>query len=353
MARFNFVIPSLPTKPVGGVKNMFQFANRLRAKGHDIVIYYSVKRPFKKNKTPVWLRMPIWKLRKKNIKWFQLDKSIGQEIVPEISDRFVRDADATMCTWWQMAYAVGGLSPSKGLKVNFIQDYELWTGQEDRVHDSYKLPLKHVVIAQYLQDIVEQYNGTRPPLVNTPINTDTFKLVKPAAERQPASVIMMYSEEQRKGSMYGIEALEQVKKQIPELKVTLFSVYKRPDSLPGWMDFYTRPSNLPDLYNEHAVFISPSLGEGWGLPPAESMACGCAVVCTNIGGHRDYAIDGVTAMLVEAKDTNAMAEKIIRVIGEKDLRLKLSGAAQKLISTEFIWPVAVSRLESILLGKGL
>jgi glycosyltransferase involved in cell wall biosynthesis len=353
MARFNFVLPSLPTKPVGGVKNMFQFANRLRAKGHDIVIYYSIRRPFKKQRTPIWLRLLMWNLRKGNITWFPLDKSIVQKVVPGINDRHVRDADATMCTWWQMAYAVDELSPSKGLRVNFIQDYELWTGQEDRVHESYKLPLKHVVIAQYLQDIVEQYNGTRPPLVNTPINTDTFKLVKPAFERQPASVIMMYSEEQRKGSVYGIEALELVKKQIPELRVTLFSVYNRPASIPAWIDFHTRPSNLPELYNDHAVFISPSLGEGWGLPPAESMACGCAVVCTDIGGHRDYAIDGETSLLVKAKDVNAMAEKIIRVINEKDLRLRLSDRAHKLINTQFTWAVAVDRLEAILLGKGL
>ena len=353
MARLNFVIPSLPTKPVGGVKNMFQFANRLREKGHDIVIYYSVKRPFKRQRTPVWLRMPIWNLRKRRISWFSLDKSIEQKIVPEISDRYVHDADATMCTWWQMAYAINDLSPSKGLKVNFIQDYELWTGQDDRVHDSYKLPLNHVVIARYLQDIVEKYNGARPPLVNTPINIDNFKLVKPVGEREPASVIMMYSEEPRKGSMYGIEALELVKKKLPGLRVTLFSVYNRPANIPAWMEFHTRPSNLPGLYNDHAVFFSPSLGEGWGLPPAESMACGCAVVCTNIGGHKGYAIDGETALLAEAKDVNGMAGNIIRLIAEKELRLKLSDAAHKLITTEFTWPHAVDRLEAILLGKAL
>lgn len=353
MARINFVIPSLPTKPVGGVKNMFQFANRLCERGHDIVIYYSVKRPYKRLRTPVWLRMAIWSIRRKSVSWFDLNKSIVQQIVPEISDSNVRDADATICTWWQMAYAVNELSVSKGFKVNFIQDYELWTGQEDRVHDSYKLPLKHVVIAKYLQDIVEKYNGTRPPLVNTPINTTTFQKTKPADERHPASVIMMYSQETRKGSVYGIEALEQVKKKIPELRVTLFSVYERPATIPAWMEFNTRPSNLPQLYNEHAIFFSPSLGEGWGLPPAESMACGCAVVCTDIGGHRDYAIDGVTALLVAAKDVNDMSDKIIRMISEKDLRLRLSEAGQRLINTEFTWDVAVAHLESILLQKSV
>jgi len=354
MARLNFIIPSLPTKPVGGVKNMFQFANRLRERGHDIVIYYSIKRPFKKQKTPVFLRWMISSFRKGAVaKWFTLDKSIAQEVVPEISDRYVRDCDATMCTWWQMAYAIHGLSPSKGFKVNFIQDYELWTGQEDRVHESYKLPLKHVVIAKYLQDIVEEYNGTRPPLVNTPIDLDKFKLTTPANERDPATLIMMYSEEPRKGSKYGLEALELVKQKVPGLRVTLFSVYQRPLHIPSWMEYHWRPADLPKLYNEHAIFFSPSLGEGWGLPPAESMACGCTVVCTNIGGHRDYAIDGQTALLVEAKNVNDMAENIYRLIHERDLRLRLSEAGRTLIKTEFTWDQAVARLESILLGNSL
>src|SRR5690242_13094296 len=113
MSRFNFILPSLPTKPVGGVKNMFQFANRLRERGHDIAIYYSIKRPYKKQKTPVWLRLMISKLRKGKVSsWFALDPSIGQVIIPEVSDQYIRDADATMCTWWQMAYAINDLGPS-------------------------------------------------------------------------------------------------------------------------------------------------------------------------------------------------------------------------------------------------
>jgi glycosyltransferase involved in cell wall biosynthesis len=353
MARLNFILPSLPTKPVGGVKNMFQFANRLRARGHDVTIYYSIKRPFKKQRTPVWLRLAISKLRKGKASWFELDSSIKQEIIPEVNDRYVRDADATMCTWWQMAYAVNGLSPSKGVKCNFIQDYELWTGQEEKVHESYQLPLKHVVIARYLQDIVEKYGGIRPPLVNTPIDITRFTIEKPVRERPAASVIMMYSEELRKGSVYGLAALKLVKKDIPELKVTLFSVYERPEIVPGWMEFFRRPVNLPQLYNEHSVFFTPSLGEGWGLPAAESMACGCAVVCTDIGGHRDYALHDETALLVLSKNVDDMASKIKQLIGDNELRWRLSAAGHKVIKTEFTWDQAVVRLETILLGNAL
>lgn len=350
MARINFILPFLPTKPVGGAKNMFQFANRLQAKGHDVAIYYAIRRPFKKQRTPVWLRLFVTRWRLRRVAWFRLNESIQQQIVPEISDRFVRDADASMCTWWQMAYAVSKLSASKGNRCNFIQDYELWTGQQDKVHESYALPIRHIVIAKYLQDLVEQQSGVRPPLVNTPIDTQTFRLVERPEQRPPASVIMMYSEEPRKGSAFGIQALELVKNQIPELQVTLFSVYPRPEGIPSWMNFVTRPQNLPELYNRHAVFVSPSLGEGWGLPPAESMACGCAVVCTDIGGHRDYAIDGETALLVESQQPEKMADLVIRMIRDSALRLRLSARGHQLITREFTWETAVAKLEENLLN---
>ena len=349
MARLNFVLPSLPTKPVGGVKIMFQFANLLAAKGHRVTILYSVRRPFKTPRTPVWLRYLIYKMRGTDITWFDLDKSIVQKIVPGITNRYVPDADATLCTWWQMAYAINELGASKGNKCNLIQDYEIWTGQEDKVHQSYSLPLRHCVIARYLQDIVEKHSGKRPPLTPLAIDTGHFRMtINP--EDRTASVIMLYSQEPRKGSEFGIQALEQVKQIFPHLKVTLFSVYPRPDSVPAWMDFYTRPTNLPELYNGNSIFFSPSLGEGWALPPAESMACGCAVVCTDIGGHRDYAMNGVTAMLVQPKNVDDMAANICRLIENNELRLKLSHEGHKLITTEFTWPRSVEKLESILLG---
>lgn len=55
-------------------------------------------------------------------------------------------------------------------------------------------------------------------------------------------------------------------------------------------------SNLRSLYSNAAVFIMPSLYEGFGLPVLEAMACGCPVVCSNVaslpevgGGAVEYS----------------------------------------------------------------
>lgn len=350
MAQFNFVLPFLPTKPVGGVKNLFQFANRLAAKGHQITIYCSVQRPFKKSKTPVWFRLLLNRLSVHRVNWFSLHANIKLKVVPALKDQYIPDAQATLSTWWQMAYALADLNKSKGIKINLIQDYELWVGQEEAVHASYKLPIQHVVIARYLENLVFEHSGQRPILINTPIDTKKFIKTVPIEERNPLTVMMMYSEEPRKGSEYGLKALSILKQKNPTLKVTLFSVYDRPNHIPPWMDYYQRPDDLVSLYNQHAIFISPSLGEGWALPPAEAMACGCALVCTNIGGHQDYAIHMKTASLVETQNPDMMARAIEDLIDDQNLKNTLATAGHQFIKS-FDWDEAVSKLETILLNK--
>jgi glycosyltransferase involved in cell wall biosynthesis len=350
MARLNFVLPFFPTKPVGGAKIMYQFANGLAAKGHDITIIHTIRRPHKKQRTPVWLRLLITKWRARNVRWFQFLPAVKVIIVPEISNKHVPVADCTICTWWQMAYAIQCLDSSKGRKCNLIQDYELWTGQEELVHRSYSLPMRHIVIAEYLRDLVSKYNRLPPEKINLPVDASKFKVTASVEARDPLSLIMMYSEEPRKGSLYGIEALTRVKEKFPETKATLFSVYQRPADLPSWIDFVTRPANLPDLYNRHAIFVSPSLGEGWALPPPESMLCGCAVVCTNIGGHQDYAHDQVTALLVDVKDPAMMAEKVESLVRDQAARVRLAKAGCENIRTKFTWEKAIDDMEGVLLG---
>ena len=57
------------------------------------------------------------------------------------------------------------------------------------------------------------------------------------------------------------------------------------------------PDNfLPGLYTNAALFILPSLEEGFGLPVLEAMACGTAVVCTR-SGTADFARDGGNALV--------------------------------------------------------
>ena len=89
------------------------------------------------------------------------------------------------------------------------------------------------------------------------------------------------------------------------------------------------------VYNQHAIFFSPSLAEGWALPPAEAMAAGCALVCTQIGGHADYAFTNETALLVEPKNIQDMVHKLRRLLNDKLMRIQLAERGHEFITKHF------------------
>jgi glycosyltransferase involved in cell wall biosynthesis len=170
-------------------------------------------------------------------------------------------------------------------------------------------------------------------------------------KRNPLSILMLHHEQSFKGTAHGLKTLERVRKQYPELKVTLFGAQPHETgSLPEWIHFVLRPAPkaLRELYNAHAIFISPSLSEGWALPPAEAMRCGCATVLTNIGGH-EYAVEGVTSLLCPPEDPERMAEEIVQLIQNPGLRITLGRSAEKEIA-KYTWSRATDRLLDDLLN---
>jgi glycosyltransferase involved in cell wall biosynthesis len=345
----NIVLPFLTTKPGGGTKIMYEYANRLSERGHRVIVIHSIQRPYRKIKSPVWWKQIQYRMRGlSRPRWFHLHEDVQSLVVPSITDDYVPDADITLCTWWEMTYMISRLSSSKGQKFNLVQDYETWKGHEELVHASYQLPVHHLVIADYLEKIVEKYNGERPTHIPNAVDTNRFNVRIVPEERNPHSIIMLYSEEPRKGTEYGLKALTEVKKTFPDLHVELFGVYDHP-KIESWMNYTQKSHDLAQLMNSCSIFFTPSLGEGWALPPAEAMACGCAVVCTKIGGHADYAIDGKTALLAEPKNVPDMVKKLTELLKNHEKRIQLAQQGFENIVTQFSWEVSVNRMEDAFL----
>ncbi len=343
----NMILPFLTTKPSGGAKIMYEYANRLQARGHHVIVLHSIHRPYHKIKSPSWWKQFQYRLRGlSRPSWFPLHAAVQSLIVPRITDDYVPDGDITICTWWEMAYMINQLSPSKGQKFNLIQDYEIWKGHQELVHASYSLPVTHLVIARHLQHLVQQYSGHCPVHIPNAIDTDKFNIHILPEQRKAHSVCMLYSQEHRKGTSYGLKALVEVKKIFPDLQVQLFGVYDAP-KLPEWIQYIKKPRDLSQVFNTNAIFLSPSLGEGWALPPAEAMACGCAVVCTRIGGHADYAMNGETALLAEPKNTADIVKKISELLQEQQLRVQIATRGHELVTTHFCWEASVNMLEKL------
>lgn len=75
---------------------------------------------------------------------------------------------------------------------------------------------------------------------------------------------------------------------------------------------------LPNYLAACDVFVISSLFEGTCVAMAEALAAGKPVVSTNVAGVNDLIIKGKTGFIVDQKDIQAMAEKIIYVLDNPD-----------------------------------
>ncbi|HEX2121551.1 MAG TPA: glycosyltransferase, partial [Thermoanaerobaculia bacterium] len=76
------------------------------------------------------------------------------------------------------------------------------------------------------------------------------------------------------------------------------------------------------LYRSATALVLPSVEEGFGLPAAEAMACGTAVVTTTAPALME--ITGDAALHVDARDDAAMAAAMLRVARDESLRASLA-----------------------------
>ncbi len=84
---------------------------------------------------------------------------------------------------------------------------------------------------------------------------------------------------------------------------------------------FVPPVDIPLWYNCADLFVYPSLYEGFGSPPLESMACGTPVVASS--GSSLPEVVGDAALLVEPTDVNALADAIWRILSDPSLRAEL------------------------------
>jgi len=346
--KVNFILPFPTKRPNGGPKVMYTYANLLAEKGYSVQIYHSLNTSYTKYKKPYFIRAILHKLRKTSRpKWFELHESIKSFNVKRISDEYIPNADFIISTWWATALEVDKLSPKKGKKINLIQDYENWKGHEDLLLKSYALPnTTNVVIATYLYDIVSPKSVKKTYTIFNAIDRSVF-YVKNDIEKRKPSILMLYSNEKRKGTSFGMEALLRIKETHPSVTISMFGTAKKPANFPDTFNYYQQPKNLAELYNTHAIFLTTSIQEGFALPPCEALSCGCALIATDIGGHKDYLKNGETGLAITPKNVNDIIEKVELFLNDDHYRIKIAKQGNQFFTSTFSWEKNREQLENI------
>ncbi|MCC7522719.1 glycosyltransferase family 4 protein [Candidatus Uhrbacteria bacterium] len=94
---------------------------------------------------------------------------------------------------------------------------------------------------------------------------------------------------------------------------------------------------LPPYLQASDIFVRASLSEGLGNSFLEAMACGIPVIGTPVGGIPDFLTDGETGIMCHPRDPKSIAEAVLRLIGDRDLRDRLVQNGSRLVADKYNW----------------
>lgn len=103
----------------------------------------------------------------------------------------------------------------------------------------------------------------------------------------------------------------------------------------GLVECLGERSDVADLYAQSHIAVLPSYREGLPKSLVEAAACGRAVVTTDVPGCRDAIEPGVSGLLVPVRDARALADAVLRLAQDNELRQRMAAAGRRLAEAEF------------------
>ena len=111
----------------------------------------------------------------------------------------------------------------------------------------------------------------------------------------------------------------------------------------GWVSGAEKEKYL----NECGILVLPSYYEGFPVSIIEAMLRRSAVVASCVGGIPDIIDDGIDGLLVPAKDTKALRERLTKLIDDNDLAKELGINGQKKVIENYSVEENIKRLMEI------
>lgn len=352
--RIVFVEPGASPKPVGGTRIVYEQANRLAARGHEVTVIHPVKlEPARKlsKRLRLWLRYRAWTKSGEwaPSRWMKVDPRVRMVWAPDLAPERFPSADVVVATTWNTVAPILKLPADRGKRVFYSQHWDFGYGPDDQIRAAWAGADARIVINRAAQKAARA-TGFDAAYVPNGLDPEAFGIDAPLASRDPAHVAMLYHPALHKGAADGLKALSLARESVPNLTAELFGGAE-PSELPNWITCRRGLSDaqLRALYNRASVFISASANEGWGLAPCEAGVCGCAIAVSDNFGHREFAIDGETALVSPVGDVEALAANIVRLAKDAELRGRLNTALRAKLA-EFSWSRSSELFEQALAG---
>ena len=209
------------------------------------------------------------------------------------------------------------------------------------------------------QAVAERLDGLDAQVVYCPIELEPGEAPAPWPERGPGGetgpvVGYVGRIEPRKGVTDLVAAAPAIRAGVPGARVVVMGDDPY-DTDPGYLasvradrtvEHLTWVDDAPAIMRHLSVLVAPSHQEPFGTVLSEAMAAGVPVVATRVGGLAEVVDDGVTGLLVEPGDPEALARAVLHVLADRDPM----GAAARQAARRFGAEAYTDRVEALLRG---
>lgn len=322
------VIPVLSLE-TGGTRFIYQLANELVAKGHNVEIIIP------ENAAIAWpIRAQITRV-----------KELTPDTIPS-ADFLLPNFYPTVFPAWES---------KKGRVVRLSLGYEpLWVKEKEKALASYLIDAPIISLSQWHRQLILQGTGRNSTVIPGGVDTNIFRPI-PKKSLSTGRFIIAYilrSKEHGytwKGSDDFWQACQQLTQLVSsfDLLVVAPEGANYPAPLPYTIVQARTDAEMAQFYAQADIFVSTSYYESFSMPLLEAMACGTAVITTDNGGNRDYTKNEENCLLVPPSDTKQLTLKLAQLLTQESQRnqLALNGFQ---FAQSWTWRNSANKLEAYL-----
>ena len=305
--------------PSGGVKVVFEHANRLKNRGHNVSIYCG---------------------NNENNTWFETNVQVIFGDLNEIPEN-----DIIIATYFTtIPYVVKAKAK---LKIHLCQGYEGHLHKEEAslkvIQNNYSMLKNKIVVSKWLKEIIDKEYDIDSQYVPNGIDPYIFSFKPKTINSVPRVLIVGYLNLKIKGVSTAIDV---IKSFTGKIRLVRMSSHDKEDN------FICEFHKMSEMSQEEIAKVYESCDisinmhqkvEGFSLPQLEAMACGLAVITTDCGGSSEYTKFNENCIIIQ-NDIKHCQHALSLLINNKDLYEKISKNAVE-TAKKFYWYEKIDILE--------
>jgi glycosyltransferase involved in cell wall biosynthesis len=237
------------------------------------------------------------------------------------------------------------------------------------------IPQKIILVANSLRErfsgsagddkFVTIYNGVDPSKFNNDGQAIEFK--KSLGIEESTLLISVFARvEPLKGQKYLIEACGRILSGLPKFHLIFMGEIIQREyqneclqlaerwHIQDHVTFAGYRTEIGTILQATDIVVLPSLSEAFPRAVIEGMAAGRPVIATDVGGTSEAVEDGISGFVVAPGDSMALAEEILLLAGDRELRMTIGMAARRRVEALFSIEKNVRKTEQVyreLLGR--